>query len=171
MMSLPFGAPCICSASLSRTSLQSLSTRDGRLGSFSNVHSPQSSIFTHGSGGFGTLTCTVQLALSDRSSVAVPVTVMVLPASFLPAVTVAVVPVPLTWPPVEVQPYVIGRRSGLVAFIVTVALWPGSIIAGSTLQLTTGGRAGGGVFTTNVAEQVAAFIFLSLGSVIVELAM
>src|SRR5208337_1006034 len=103
MFSLPLGICCKRRDSLSSVSLQSLSTRHGFLGFFSKVHSPQSSMTAH----FwtaGTLTDAVQLALRlARGSVAVPVTVMVLPASALLAVTVAVVPVPLSVPPVDDQ--------------------------------------------------------------------
>src|SRR5271167_1079729 len=108
MSNLPLGICCTRRASLSRVSLQSLSTRHGFLGFFSKVHSPQSSMFTH----FwiaGTVTCAVQLLLRvagfppGRLVVAVPVTVMVVPASALVAVTVAVVPLPLNWPPVDDQ--------------------------------------------------------------------
>src|SRR5271167_4435861 len=95
MFNLPLGICCNRRESLSRVSLQSLSTRHGFLGFFSKVHSPQSSMLTHFTTG-GTVTDAVQLALRlARSSVAVPVTLMVLPASALVAVTVAVVPVPL----------------------------------------------------------------------------
>src|SRR5271157_600160 len=103
MSSLPLGICCSRRESLSRVSLQSLSTRHGFLGFFSKVHSPQSSMLTHFTTG-GTLTCAVQLLLSlARGSVAVPVTVMVLPASAFVAVTVAVVPLPLSVPPVDDQ--------------------------------------------------------------------
>src|SRR6516225_1428490 len=101
MATLPLGICWTRKASLSRTSLQSLSTRHGRLGSFSKVHSPQSTSATFCTG--GTLIEAVQLVLRLWSSVAVPVTVMVLPASALVAVTVAEVPLPLNWPPVLVQ--------------------------------------------------------------------
>src|SRR5271157_5559932 len=98
MSSLPLGICCSRRESLSNVSLQSLSTRHGFLGFFSKVHSPQSSMTVH----FwtaGTLTCAVQLLLRlARGSVAVPVTVMVLPASALVAVTVAEVPLPLSVP-------------------------------------------------------------------------
>src|SRR6516164_1418646 len=87
MATLPFGICWTRNASLSRTSLQSLSTRHGRLGSFSNVHSPQSSTSATFCTG-GTLMEAVQLVLRLWSSVAVPVMVMVLPASALVATTV-----------------------------------------------------------------------------------
>src|SRR5215469_6247041 len=138
MATLPSGICWMRSASLSRTSLQSLSTRHGRLGSFSKVHSPQSST----SATFctaGTVTLAVQLLLRLRSSVAVPVTVMVLPASAFVAVTVAEVPLPLNWPPVLFQPYVSGRFSGLLAVIETVAVWLIAIELGLTEQLAVGG--------------------------------
>src|ERR1035441_10419759 len=102
MSNLPLGICCNRKESLSSTSLQSLSTRQGFLGFFSKVHSPQSST----SETFctaGTVTDAVQLVLRLWSSVAVPVTVMVLPASALVAVTVAEEPLPLNWPPVVVQ--------------------------------------------------------------------
>src|SRR3974377_1417193 len=104
MFSLPFGICCKRSDSLSSVSLQSLSTRHGFLGFFSKVHSPQSSMTVH----FwtaGTLTCAVQLLLRvagfppGRLVVAVPVTVMVLPASALVAAKVAVVPLQVNCPP------------------------------------------------------------------------
>src|SRR5271157_2651072 len=106
--SLPFGISCTRRASLSRVSLQSLSTRHGFLGFFSKVHSPQSWMLTHEAIA-GTVTEAVQLALRvagfppGRSVVAVPVTVMVLPASAAVAVSVAEVPLPLNWPPVADQ--------------------------------------------------------------------
>src|SRR5208283_1744920 len=103
MFSLPLGICCNRRDSLSSVSLQSLSTRHGFLGFFSKVHSPQSSMTVH----FwtaGTLTEALQLALRfARASEAVPVTVMVLPASALVAVSVAVVPLPLSVPPVVDQ--------------------------------------------------------------------
>src|SRR5450432_3245600 len=106
--SLPLEFCCRRRATLSRTSLQSLSTRHGFLGFFSKVHSPQSSMLTHEMIGF-TVTCEVQLALRVsgfppvRVVVAVPVTVMVLPASAVDAVKVVVVPLPLNCPPVADQ--------------------------------------------------------------------
>src|SRR5450631_4467009 len=110
MAKLPFGISRRRRASLSRTSLQSLSTRHGRLGSFSKVHSPQSSILTQG-GVKGPLTSTLQvlLMLSARSSVTVPVIAMVFPASAAYTVRVADAPCSLSWPPVEAQLYVRGR--------------------------------------------------------------
>src|SRR5271157_6505711 len=108
MSSLPLGICCSRRESLSKVSLQSLSTRHGFLGFFSNVHSPQSAMFTH-PWIVGTVTDAVQLALRvagfppGRSVVAVPVTVMVLPASAAVAVSVAEVPLPLNWPPVADQ--------------------------------------------------------------------
>src|SRR5271169_712598 len=103
MSSLPLGICCNRRESLSSVSLQSLSTRHGFLGFFSKVHSPQSSMLTHVWAG-STLTSAVQLALRlARPSVAVPVTVMVLPASVLPGVKVAVGPLPLNWPLVADQ--------------------------------------------------------------------
>src|SRR5664279_4223358 len=103
MSNLPLGICCNRKESLSSVSLQSLSTRHGFLGFFSKVHSPQSSIVVH----FwtaGTLTLPVQLALRfARASVAVPLAVMVLPASALVAVTVTEVPLPLIVPPLLVQ--------------------------------------------------------------------
>src|SRR5664279_4481367 len=122
MATLPFGICWTRSASLSRTSLQSLSTRHGFLGFFSKVHSPQSSTVATCCTA-GTLTLAVQLVLRLWSSVAVPVMVIVLPASAFVAVRVADVPVPLNCPPVVVQAYVKGRLSGLVAEMLTVALW------------------------------------------------
>src|SRR5208283_2162284 len=108
MSTLPPGICCNRRESLSRTSLQSLSTRHGFLGFFSKVHSPQSSMMAH----FctcGTLTEAVQVLLRvagfppGRSVVAVPVTVMVLPASALIAFTVPEGPLPLHVPPVVDQ--------------------------------------------------------------------
>src|SRR5271157_265176 len=71
--SLPFGSCCRRKAILSRTSLQSLSTRHGFLGFFSKVHSPQSSMFTHLISAI-TPTWAVQLPVKPRESVAVTVT-------------------------------------------------------------------------------------------------
>src|SRR5208283_1155646 len=103
MFTLPPGICCSRRDSLSSVSLQSLSTCHGFLGFFSKVHSPQSSMMAH----FwtaGTLTEAVQLLLRlARASVAVPVIVMVLPASALVAVTVPEVPLPLSVPPVVDQ--------------------------------------------------------------------
>src|SRR5580693_3841117 len=105
---LPLGICCNRRESLSRVSLQSLSTRHGFLGFFSKVHSPQSSMLVHFWTG-GTVTDAVQLLLRvsgfppGRLVVAVPVTVMVLPASASVAVTVTEVPLPLSVPPVFVQ--------------------------------------------------------------------
>src|ERR1035437_6037482 len=96
MSSLPLGICCNRRESLSSVSLQSLSTRHGFLGFFSKVHSPQSSMVVHLTTA-GKLTLAVQLAVRlARASVAVPVTVMVFPASALLAVTVAEVALPLT---------------------------------------------------------------------------
>src|ERR1039458_5335002 len=109
MSSLPLGICCNRRESLSSVSLQSLSTRHGFLGFFSKVHSPQSSMLVHLTTA-GTLTLAVQLAVRlARASVAVPVTVMVFPAS------------------------------ALVAVMVTVALSPIAIVAVLAEQLTTGG--------------------------------
>src|SRR5271157_3386501 len=138
MSSLPLGICCNRRDSLSSVSLQSLSTRHGFLGFFSKVHSPQSSIFTHFWIG-GTFTDAVQLELRLRSLVAVPVTVMVLPASALVAVSVAEVPLPLNWPPVADQLYVIGHPCGSVAVMVMVDGSPMAIVVGFAEQLTTGG--------------------------------
>src|SRR5664279_3313725 len=102
MSSLPLGICCNRRESLSRVSLQSLSTRHGFLGFFSKVHSPQSSMLTHLTTA-GTLMAAVQVALRLRSSVTVPVTVIELPASALVAATVAVLPLPVTVPPVPDQ--------------------------------------------------------------------
>src|SRR5271165_4261606 len=104
MARLPVGISRRRRASLSRTSLQSLSTRHGRFGSFSKVHSPQSSILTQ-VGVKGALTSTLQmlLVLSARSSVTVPVTAMVLPASAAYTVRTSDAPCSLNWPPVEDQ--------------------------------------------------------------------
>src|SRR5271165_1581423 len=96
--SLPVGLPWMSSASLSRMSLQSLSTRAGKFGFCTNVHFPHGSGSTHGGGSFGTVTVTRQLALRLRSSFTVPVTVMVPPASLLLGVTVAESPLPETCP-------------------------------------------------------------------------
>src|SRR3974390_90705 len=138
MATRPFGICCTRRASLSSTSLQSLSTRHGFLGFFSKVHSPQSSTTGTVCTG-GTVTLAVQLELRPWSSVAVPVTVMVLPASALVATRVADVPLPLSCPPVLVQAYVIGRLSGLLAVIVMLALWLMAIERGLAEQLTVGG--------------------------------
>src|SRR5208337_679082 len=139
MSSLPLGICCSRRESLSSVSLQSLSTRHGFLGFFSKVHSPQSSMLTHFWTG-GTFTDAVQLLLRlARASFAVPVTVMVLPASALVAVTVAVVPLPLNWPPVADQLYVIGHPCGSLAVMVIVAGWPIAMVVGLAEQLTTGG--------------------------------
>src|SRR5271165_480746 len=98
MSSLPLGICCNRRDSLSSVSLQSLSTRHGFFGFFSKVHSPQSSILTHFCTD-GTLITAAQLLLRlARLSVAVPVTVMLWPASASVAVTVAVVPLLLKWP-------------------------------------------------------------------------
>src|ERR1039457_5985286 len=103
MSSLPLGICCNRRESLSSVSLQSLSTRHGFLGFFSKVHSPQSSMLVHLTTA-GTLTLAVQLAVRlARASVAVPVTVLVFPASAVVAVTVAEVARPLTGPPVAGQ--------------------------------------------------------------------
>src|SRR5271166_1534440 len=145
MSSLPLGICCSRRESLSSVSLQSLSTRHGFLGFFSKVHSPQSSMLTHFWIG-GTFTDAVQLLLRvagfppGRLVVAVPVTVMVLPASALVAVKVAVVPLPLNCPPVADQLYVIGHPCGSVAVMVIVAGSPTAIVVGLAEQLTCGGR-------------------------------
>src|SRR5271157_6072972 len=144
MSSLPLGICCSRRESLSSVSLQSLSTRHGFLGFFSKVHSPQSSMLTHFEIA-GTLTEAVQLLLRvagfppGRSVVAVPVTVMVLPASALVAVSVAEVPLPLNWPPVADQLYVIVHPCGSVAVMVMVDGSPMAIVVGFAEQLTTGG--------------------------------
>src|ERR1019366_3579093 len=167
MSSLPVGICCNRRESLSSGSLQSLSTRHGFLGFFSKVHSPQSSMVVHLTTA-GTLTLAVQLAFRlARASVAVPVTVMVLPASALVAVTVDEVPLPLSVPPLFDQLYVIGHPCGSVAVMVTVADSPMAIVVGLTEQLTTGAC---GCLMVKLAAHVAEFIFLILGSVIVELA-
>src|SRR5208337_1395155 len=145
MSTLPPGICCNRRESLSSVSLQSLSTRHGFLGFFSKVHSPQSSMMAHCCT-LGTLTMAVQLLLRvagfppGRSVVAVPVTVMVLPASALVAVKVAVVPLPLNWPPVEDQLYVIGHPCGSVAVIVMVDGSPMAMVVGLAEQLTFGGK-------------------------------
>src|SRR5664279_1165236 len=163
MATLPFGICWMRNASLSSTSLQSLSTRHGFLGFFSNVHSPQSST----SETFctaGTVTDAVQLVLRLWSSVAVPVTVIVLPASALVAVTVAEVPLPLTCPPVLVHAYVSGRLSGLVAEMLTVALWLMAIAFGLTEHRAVGGKFGR-AFTVKPALHDATLFFFSFSSV------
>src|SRR5271167_1476867 len=145
MSSLPPGICCNRRESLSSVSLQSLSTRHGFLGFFSKVHSPQSSMMAHFCT-IGTLTEAVQLLLRvagfppGRSVVAVPVTVMVLPASALVAVTVAEVPLPLSVPPLFDQLYVIGQPCGSVAVMVMVEGSPTAMVVGLAAQLTTGGR-------------------------------
>src|SRR5271166_4192257 len=167
MFSLPLGICCKRSDSLSSVSLQSLSTRHGFLGFFSKVHSPQSSMTVH----FwtaGTLTDAVQLALRlARGSVAVPVTVMVLPASALLAVTVAVVPLPLSVPPLDDQLWVIGHPCGSVAVMVMVEGSPMAIVVGLAEQLTTGGC---GCLMLKFAAHVAELFFFSLGSVMLAVA-
>src|SRR5208337_3912789 len=103
MSSLPLGICCNRRASLSRVSLQSLSTRHGFLGFFSNVHLPQSSILKGFVASGSTLITAAQLLLRlARASVAVPV--MLWPASALVAVKVAVVPLLLNWPRSADQP-------------------------------------------------------------------
>src|SRR5208337_3329446 len=116
MSSLPLGICCNRRASLSRVSLQSLSTRHGFLGFFSNVHLPQSSILKGFVASGSTLITAAQLLLRlARASVAVPVTVMLWPASALVAVKVAVVPLLLNWPRSADQPWAIGHPCGSVA--------------------------------------------------------
>src|ERR1039457_1235264 len=169
MSSLPLGICCNRIESLSSVSLQSLSTRHSFLGFFSKVHSPQSSMVVQLTTA-GTLTLAVHVAFRlARESVAVPVTVMVLPASALVAVTVAEVsvPLPLSVPPLFDQLYVIGHPCGSVAVMVTVADSPMAIVVGLTEQLTTGAC---GCLMVKLAAHVAEFIFLILGSVIEELA-
>src|SRR5271166_4271046 len=160
MFSLPLGICCKRSDSLSSVSLQSLSTRHGFLGFFSKVHSPQSSMTVH----FwtcGTFTCAVQLLLRvsgfppGRLVVAVPVTVMVLPASALVAVKVDVVPLPLNCPPVADQLYVIGHPCGSVAVIVMVDGSPMAMVVGLAEQLTFGGK---GCLIVKFAAHIAGFM-------------
>src|SRR5208337_1763623 len=167
---LPLGSCWRRRESLSRVSLQSLSTRHGFCGFFSKVHSPQSLMLTHFSTSApGSLAMTMQLLLTGgvRPSLAVPVTVMVLPTSAFVALSVAVEPLPLNWPPVAGQLWVNGHPCGSLAAMVMVEGSPTAIVVGLAEQLTTGGC---GSLMVKGAAHFAEFIFFIFGSVTVKLA-
>ena len=117
-----------------------------------------------GGGGFSTLTCVEAFAVRPRESVQVAVTVTG-PAEAPVVVRLALLPLPVTLPPLEVQLLTVtGTLSGLVQVHVIVEGEPVCTVAGSAEQDMVGGFFGGS-FTVKFAVQLASPFFFILGSV------
>ena len=116
-------------------------------------------------GGFSTITGAEPWPVKPRASVQVALTVIE-PGAAPAVLSVAEPPVPVTVPPLDVQPETVtGTPSGLVQLADKFAVPPGGRLVGMAEMEIVGGFFGGSGFTAKLDEALASLFFFSLGSV------
>src|SRR6185437_985345 len=119
---------------------------------------------TCGGGGFSRLTNVVAWVFNPRWSAHVALTVTV-PADAPAVFSVAVLPLPLMVPPVEVKLLTVtGTQSGLVQVQLIATVAPTCALVGFAVHEAVGGFFGGS-FTVKLVDALASLFFLAFGSI------